>query len=286
MFSLLIVHSLFAEEDIVLAKAGDFVVRKSDFERVMSYYPADRQKSLQENPQQKILLIKQLLQVKIVSDIAREEGFDKRPDVNEKLQYITNDALFKEYLTHVAVKAVSVSEDDMKQYYTLYKNKFSYPEQVRVRVIILKAPSAMPEEEKKKKKETAEEILAKLKKGDDFAELATLYSEDQRAAKKGGDMGYLQRDQLLKPVAEVAFSLKPSEFSGIVETTVGYQIIKVEDYREAGTKPFEEVKESINKQLEIEFSKTKAAEFLDRASKNAGLEIYADKITGETAKTK
>ena len=282
--SLLLCKFVFAGEDTVLAKVGDYVFRKSDFERVMSYYPADKQKFLQDNPKQKIILIKQLLEAKIVSDIARKEGFDKITEVNEKLQYLINNYLYKEYLAHVAIQGVIVTEDDQKQYYSLYKNKFFSPEQVRVRHILFKISTDMSEETKKKKRENAELVLEKLKKGEDFAELAKEYSEEPRSAKKGGDLGYRQKDKMYKPFAEAAFSLKPVGLSGIVETDAGYHIIKVEDYKEAGTKPFEEVKDSIRQQLQNEFAQAKAKEFLEKTLKDAGLEVYSDKITGEPAK--
>jgi peptidyl-prolyl cis-trans isomerase C len=242
--------------------------------------------SYESTGQQKIPLIKQLLEAKVVSDIARREGFDKRVDVSEKIQYLMNDYLFKEYLMKVVAKDVIATEEDQKQYYTLYKNKFSFPEQVKARHILLKFSHNMSEEEKKKVKEKAESILERLKKGEDFAELATAYSEDPGSAKKGGDLGYFQKGKMVKPFEEAAFSLKPGQLSGIVETRFGYHIIKVEDYKESGTKTFDEVKDSIKAELQNELAKVKATEFIDKTVKDAGMEIYSDKITGEPEKAK
>jgi peptidyl-prolyl cis-trans isomerase C len=278
---------IYAEEnDPVLAKAGDYVIRKSAFDRLISYYTPDKQKSLEENPQQKTALIKQLIEAKIISDIARREGFDKRVDVSEKIQYLMNDYLFKEYLMKVVTKDVIATEEDQKQYYKLYKDKFSFPEQVKVRHILFKFSPNMSEEERKKLKERAEMVLERLKKGEDFAELAAEYSEDPGSAKKGGDLGYFQRGKMIKPFEEAAFSLKPGQLSEIVETRFGYHIIKGEDYKEAGTKTFNEVKDSIKAELQIELAKVKATEFIDKTIKDAGMEIYSDKITGEPEKAK
>ena len=287
MALLLSASMIYAEEnDPVLAKAGDYVIRKSAFDRLISYYTPDKQKSLEENPQQKTALIKQLIEAKIISDIARREGFDKRVDVSEKIQYLMNDYLFKEYLMKVVTKDVIATEEDQKQYYKLYKNKFSFPEQVKVRHILFKFSPNMSEEERKKLKERAEMVLERLKKGEDFTELAAEYSEDPGSAKKGGDLGYFQRGKMIKPFEEAAFSLKPGQLSAIVETRFGYHIIKGEDYKEAGTKTFNEVKDSIKAELQIELAKVKATEFIDKTIKDAGMEIYSDKITGEPEKAK
>ena len=89
-----------------------------------------------------------------------------------------------------------------------------------------------------------EEILAKANSGEDFAELAVENSECPSAA-QGGDLGYFGRGQMVPPFEEAAFALAPGEISGIVETSFGYHIIKVEDKKEAGTMEFDGVSENI-----------------------------------------
>jgi len=71
----------------------------------------------------------------------------------------------------------------------------------------------------------AEEILARAKKGEDFAELANAYSDDGDG-EGGGDLGFFGRGRMVKPFEDAAFGLKPGKISGIVETQYGYHIIK------------------------------------------------------------
>jgi hypothetical protein len=70
----------------------------------------------------------------------------------------------------------------------------------------------------------AEEILARAKKGEDFAELANAYSDDGDG-EGGGDLGFFGRGRMVKPFEDAAFGLKPGKVSGIVETQYGYHII-------------------------------------------------------------
>ena len=63
-----------AEEDPVFGKTGNYVIRKSDFDRILRFYPPDQQKIFQENPNQKIGMVQRLLQVRMVSDLAKKEG--------------------------------------------------------------------------------------------------------------------------------------------------------------------------------------------------------------------
>jgi peptidyl-prolyl cis-trans isomerase C len=269
-----------ADDDPVIAEAGDFVIKQSDLDRYIGYMPPEKQKHFQDNPQQKVTLVKRILQVKVISDRARKEGLDKAGDVKERLDHIVNDFLSREYLTGVIMKNVSVTDEDMEQYYNLNKEKFSVPEQVRARHILIKVSPDAPDEEKSKAREKAQAILERAKKGEDFAQLATENSDDPGSGSRGGDLGFFGRGRMVKTFEEAAFSLKPGQMSGIVETRFGYHIIKAEEYTEARTKPLDEVKDTVQKQLKDEMAKSKATEFIQTVTEEAGMKVHADRITG------
>ena len=270
--------SFAADEDPVLAKAGEILFRKSDLERLISYSPPTLKKMLEENPQQKIALIKRIMDQKIIARAARKADFDKKPPIKDQLQYLVDDCLSSSYLMDVVLSRIAVSEEDVKQYYKANEQKFFIPEQVKARHILIKVPFGTTGEARKKGREKAEAMIEWLKRGESFERLAEKNSEDPDSAKKGGDLGYFARGRMPKPFEEAAFSLKPGQISGIVETDFGYHVISVEDRREARTRLFEEVKDSIGKQLTDELTKSKLEEFLKQASQEAGLEIYSDKI--------
>jgi parvulin-like peptidyl-prolyl isomerase len=91
--------------------------------------------------------------------------------------------------------------------------------------------AAHPELDPKQLKAKAEEVLAKLRAGGDFAALAKENSADPSNKDKGGDLGWFGRGMMVKPFEDAAFALKPGELSGIVETQFGYHIIKLEERR-------------------------------------------------------
>jgi parvulin-like peptidyl-prolyl isomerase len=78
-------------------------------------------------------------------------------------------------------------------------------------------------------REEAEAVLERLNQGEDFAALAQELSQDSATAEVGGDLGWFPRGKMIPEFDEVAFSLAPGEVSGVVESTYGFHIIKVDE---------------------------------------------------------
>jgi len=270
-----------AESDPVLGKVGDYTIKKSDVARLIQNYPPDRQKLLQDNPDQMIGLVQRMLEVKILSDLAKKENLDKKPDVKEQLDYVINNYLAQEYIFRVVVKEVRVADEELKKFYAANEKSFMSPEQVKVRHILFMAPAGASGDERKKAREKAEGALKRLKEGEDFGKLVLEYSEDANSRPNGGDLGYFSKGQVVKPFEDAAFSLKSGQTSEIVETQFGFHIIKVEDHKQAMNRPFEEVKEAIRSRLQDEQAKGKVEEFIKKVMKEAGTEVYKDKIMGK-----
>jgi peptidyl-prolyl cis-trans isomerase C len=287
--SVCITTSYASENDLVLAKAGDFVFRQSDFERLMSYSPAQLQKQLQENPEQRAILIERVMQSKIISAIARKEGFDKKDEVREQLQYITDDFLAGEYLKKISAdekRNVILKEDELRQYYVANTNLFTIPEQVKARHILIKVSKDASEVKRNEAREKAKEIHRKLKQGEDFEKLAEQYSEDPATRSKRGDLGYLLRGQMEKPFEDAAFSLKPGEFSYLVETSQGYHLIFSEAHINERVKTFDEVRGIIDTQVKERIAQARVKDFMKKATGEAGLEMDKDRILGKANKEK
>jgi peptidyl-prolyl cis-trans isomerase D len=115
------------------------------------------------------------------------------------------------------------------------KTLFSYPQRVRARHILIAAAPDAPQKVRAEARAKAEKILDQLKKGGDFTKLAAQDSDDQGTRDRGGDLGFFERGQMIKPFEDAAFSLRPGELSAVVETRFGYHIIKVEEVKQAHT---------------------------------------------------
>lgn len=149
-------------------------------------------------------------------------------------------------------KDVPVSDEDVKRYYEDHGNQYKREKEVHARHILIRVKPDAPQNEVDKARSEAQKVLAEVKKGGDFAALAKKYSQDEGSAKEGGDLGFFSSKLMVPEFSEVAFSLKPGQISDPVKTQFGFHIIKVEEVREAGTTPFEQVKDAIAKNLKLQ----------------------------------
>ena len=137
-------------------------------------------------------------------------------------------------------------DDEVAEYYALHKDdKFTEPEQVRARHILVKADGDSSPDAKAAARKKAEDLLAKVKAGADFAALAKASSEDSGSAANGGDLGLFPRGRMAPPFEEAAFALPAGGVSGVVETSFGFHVIKIEEHRPGGVKPLEAVHDEL-----------------------------------------
>jgi peptidyl-prolyl cis-trans isomerase D len=155
------------------------------------------------------------------------------------------------------------SAEEVNAYYARHLETFQRPEQVWVRHILFKVASSATAEQETQARERAEAVLASLRNGEDFATMAKQYSEDTATAEKGGDLGYFPRGQMVQPFEEVAFSLPVGELSDVVRTPFGWHILRVEDKREAETRPLAEVEPEIKEKLREDKARDAAQAFVD-----------------------
>lgn len=137
--------------------------------------------------------------------------------------------------------------------------------QVHARHILVKVPENADDTAKADARKKAEQLLARVHKGEDFATLARQASEDVGSAKKGGDLGWNPKGRMVKPFDDAQFAMTPGQVSDIVPTNFGFHIIKVEGVRQ-GDVPLDEAKRELAEHLYVE---QHAAEMAKTAAEHA-----------------
>lgn len=152
-------------------------------------------------------------------------------------------------LFDILTKGSEPSDEDVAKFYEEHDADFTTPEQVRASHILVTVKKDASDEDKAAAKAKIEGLLAQIKEGADFAELATANSDCPSKA-QGGDLGFFGKGQMVKPFEEAAFALADGDISEIVETQFGFHIIKKTGAKKAGKTPLEEVKENIARFIE------------------------------------
>ncbi len=168
---------------------------------------------------------------------------------------------------------VQVTENQIREYYEDHGSDYHKEQEVRARHILFRVKEDASEAEIAKAREEGERVLAKLKDGKDFAELARKFSQDPTAAENGGDLGFFTRGRMVPEFSDAAFSLKPGDISDLVGTPFGFHIIKVEEVRPAKTTPLEEVRGEI--EMKVKGEKTR--DIANRKARSLADSAYAQK---------
>jgi peptidyl-prolyl cis-trans isomerase C len=146
------------------------------------------------------------------------------------------------------LQKISVSPEESQAFFQEHKDEYVQEETVHARHILFRVAEDASPEDDQKAKTRANAVLAKAKKGEDFATLAQEYSEGP-TKDKGGDLGYFGRGKMLKPFEDAAFQLKVGEVSDLVRTRFGYHIIKVEDRKAAKRLSYDEAKDQVKQRV-------------------------------------
>ncbi len=156
---------------------------------------------------------------------------------------------------------LAVNEDEVKKYYEENEKRYEVKEQVRASHILLKVAKDDKAADAAAKKKADEVYKEAVKKDADFAELAKKHSQGPTAS-RGGDLSFFTRGRMVPDFEKVAFEMKVGDISKPVKTQFGWHIIKVTERKEGRQRPFDEVKESIEKLLRNKKSRKAKADLL------------------------
>ncbi len=136
---------------------------------------------------------------------------------------------------------IMVADSEMKRYYQEHQDRFAYPEEYQLSQILIKPRDP---DELSVAQGRAEALLATLKQGEPFEGLALRFS-DGADASRGGRLGLVRQGELIPALEQALTSLQVGQVTGIVETTEGLHIVRVDDKKPRQFRPFEQVKAEI-----------------------------------------
>jgi peptidyl-prolyl cis-trans isomerase C len=254
----------------VLAEVNGGSITTGDFNRELKNLP-EYLKAMADTPEGRKEMLDTMVIRELILQQAAKDGLDKSAEIEEKLRDLKKRLIVESYLKKKVETEAQVSDADLQKFYEQNKEKFKTGEQIRASHILVKT------------EKDAKDLLAQIKGGGNFEELAKKNSVDSSAA-KGGDLGWFGKGSMVPVFEKAAMALKEGQVSEVVKSDFGYHIIKLTGKRGAGIRPLEEVKDQIkgaimpSKQQEI-FQKIK-----EDLKKNAKVTVKEDVLKGMGAK--
>jgi peptidyl-prolyl cis-trans isomerase C len=255
----------------VVAWVNDYPITLEDLEEEIKTYnntiPQDRPELKIDTREEKINYLKnEIIRRILLYQEALKRGLDKNPDIQRALKQTKQQLLVLQLVKEEADK-VSVSSQEIEDYYERFKEQLREPEERKIREIVVVSQAQ------------AKDLLIRLLQGEDFATLARQYSKAPSAS-KGGDLGFIKPGTKFKEFDEVAFSdaLEVGEVSSVFKGPDGYYIIKLEAKRGGKLKSLSEMWDDIKRGLTFLKQQQRIEDLVGELSRNARIEIKEDLV--------
>lgn len=180
-----------------------------------------------------------------LSEQARQLGLDERPQMLERRDLYTDDALIRLYFLEKVLTPIEITRQEIERYYQEHQIDFHRPERFSLRMIFFD-----PEKEgREKARQRALEAMDRIRKGAEFDALIAEYSDIDEPDRTKEFGPYQPEEGLLAAIEAAALSLPVGEVSDIIEHDKGFHIIKLTQRTEAHDPPLDEVKDEIHERL-------------------------------------
>ena len=259
-FFVLFSSATYAQEsanDPVLIENGITKIYLSEYQAELRRLPEGMRQGFGNSIKRIEQLLIRMLSEKTFAEKAKKEGLDKTSDGQAFISVAEQRALSSLYLMDVEKKAAQrfdEKKDDFlkqaKEKYLLNKKKYEIPAQVEASHILISTEKHSSEEAEV----LAKQVYERVKKGEEFNEVAKEVSEDQSVAENSGHLNWFAESQMAPEFSKAAFGLSEvGDISEPVKTQFGWHVILLEGKNSASQKSFEEVQGSIMNELREEY---------------------------------
>jgi len=179
----------------------------------------------------------------------------------------------KRLLDKVVYSRIHVTEGEIREHYELNKERFRKPESIRIRQILIRAPSEPGDDEWRHAEDRAHTIYQDASTGADFVRLARRHSDDPASASVGGDLGFIQKGNMQSVLDTMIFSLKVGTVTKPIRSRQGFHIIKIVSTTPSTTKSLEEMKPDITTRIRRERAREIISQLVSNLRSKAEIEI-------------
>jgi peptidyl-prolyl cis-trans isomerase SurA len=209
---------------------------------------------------------------------------DSGMSVEDFKQKIKEDVITQEVVRDEVARNLRLTAKEEQAYYDAHKQDFQSPEQVRLSEILVPTPDNATQAQIDQAQAKANDVVAKLKAGAKFEDMAKQYSGGPNAD-AGGDLGEFKRGQLAKVLEDQTFSLQPGDSTAPIRTRQGFVVLKVTEHQVAGIQPLSAVDQQVQQAMYEAAIQPALRTYLTDLREKAYIEIAAGFVdTGASAK--
>src|SRR5208283_1603583 len=183
-------------DNTTVALIGKYILTREKYKIITEYMNEKYDYTL--TPEQEKEFLDFIINKKLMAMDAREKGYDKRKDIQVKYEWDFDDLLSHAYYVENVENKAKVTDTEAKDYYNKHTGDFV---QVKAAHILVK------------EKDEAESLYKRIQSGESFSDIAKKYSIDQTTKDSGGDLGYFQKDTMVKEFEDAAFSMSKDDVS-------------------------------------------------------------------------
>jgi len=225
--------------DPVVAKVNGTEIHQSDL--AVAEEEAGQLPPMSPNAK-KDYLVQFVTDMILMSQAAEAKKMGDTLEFKRKLAFNREKLLMEQLLQKAGKEALT--DKAMHDVYDEAAKQMGQEQEVHARHILIRA-AAGDDKASKEAEDKIKAIIVRLKKGEDFAKVASEATEDPSGKANGGDLGYFSKEQMVPEFSDTAFKLDKGQISEAVKTQFGWHVIKVEDKRVKPVPPFDEVKPQI-----------------------------------------
>ncbi len=198
--------------------------------------------------------------IRRLDEIRKQNKFDSMEELEKAVRQsgisyedfkanIKNSIISQEVVSKEVGQTLRLTAKQEQAYYDQHKQEYEQPEQVRLSEILIPTPEDATDAAIAQAKSKAEDVVAKLKAGGSFEEMAKQFSGGQTAA-KGGDLGNFKRGALGSSALEdPVFALAAGEWTAPIRTRQGFVVLKVTEHTQAGIPPLSAVDQQVQEAI-------------------------------------
>jgi len=237
----------------VIGKMGAQELRLPDLKRMIDAQPPEVRKQLAADLGAMDRLVRSELVRQSILAEARQQGWEKKPDIQFQMERARDTALLQSYVNNLArPPATYPSEDEIKAYYDASRDSLTIPAEYELAQLFVAVPEGATAAAAAAAQKKAADLAARVQKAPaDFAKVAKEASEHKESAAKGGELGWLPEPQLLPEIRAVVVRMTKGEVSAPIRSASGWHVVRLLDRKPSSVRALADVRDQLVASLRL-----------------------------------